>query len=132
MKKLLITITMLFMITGCEDKDAGSSMTKTFINLLPEPFEFQAVVDGIDYTIYVNGFQTKNYTFDCESSDCDFDSIRTPNNFCRQDSYENSGDGPDSIGDTIYNGYDNSYIHLYHQGDAPIEYFCPFTRTSLE
>ena len=121
----------LIFLSSCEDQDTSYSMTKTFVNLLPNPFEFQAVVDGVNYTVYVDGFQTKNYTFDCDSSDCDFDSIRTPNYFCTADSYEDSGNGPDSIGDTIYVGYGNGHVHLYNQGDAPKEYFCPSVRDSL-
>jgi hypothetical protein len=132
MKKLLITITMLFMITGCEDKDAGSSMTKTLINLLPQAYEFYAVVDGVNYTVYLPGSQTTTFTFDCKSSPCDFDSysLEGSSAFICSDSIINGQ--PDYLGDTIYIGYYSSYVHLYNQGEAPKEYFCPSIRPTLD
>jgi|TARA_Y100001970_G_C14066362_1_gene766881 hypothetical protein len=129
MRKFILVF--LLLLFSCEDKDSGSSMTKTFVNLLDIDYEFYGVVDGVNYTVYVPAFETVNFTFDCDSSPCDFDSWGG-NSICWADSHEDSGNGPDSLGDTIYFGYSSTYIHLYHQGDAPREYFCPSVRVLLD
>ena len=129
MKK--ISLIFLFFLLSCEDNDSGSSMTKTFINLLSQSYEFYAVVDGVNYTVFLPANQTTTFTFDCNSSPCDFDSysLEGSSAFICNDSII-SGQ-PDYLGDTIYIGYYSSYVHLYHQGDATKEEFCPSLRDSL-
>jgi len=133
MKKILLLFALIF-LNSCEDKDTGSSITKTFINLLPQSYDFYAVVDGVNYTVNIPANQTKVFTFDCNSS-CEFDSYSleiSSSLICSDSIINNVSGGSDYLGDVIYIGHNSSLSHKYNQGEYPKEYFCPSVRPLLD
>lgn len=133
MKKILLLFVLIF-LNSCEDKDSGSSITKTFINLLPQSYDFYAVVDGVNYTVNIPANQTKVFTFDCNSS-CEFDSYSleiSSSLICSDSIINNVSGGSDYLGDVIYIGHNSSLSHKYNQGEYPKEYFCPSVRPLLD